>query len=104
MTNFNNNNNNNKANPRIVREHLLNINNSLMSLKQILIELKNTGLKVQWCELYNNKYMIALTQITNTETFTFIAVVAFKLLSRKALFINKRDNRHCGKVGYFLRK
>ena len=38
-------------------------------------------LKAQSCKLYNNKYMIASTQITNTETFTFIAVLVFKLLS-----------------------
>ena len=38
--------------------------------------------------------MIALTQITNTEIFTFIAVIVFKLLSRKILFINRKDNRN----------
>ena len=38
--------------------------------------------------------MIASTQITNTETFAFIAVLVFKLLSRKVLFINKKDNRN----------
>ena len=37
--------------------------------------------------------MIASTQITNTEIFAFIAVLAFKLLSLKILFLN-----------YFLRK
>ena len=58
-------------------------------------------LKVQSCKLYNNKYMIASTQITNTEIFAFIAVLVFKLLSRKVLFINRKDNRN---VGYFLRK
>ena len=31
----------------------------------------------------NNKYMIALIQITNTEIFAFIAALAFNLLSRK---------------------
>ena len=30
--------------------------------------------KVQSCKLLNNKYRIALTQITNTEIFAFIAV------------------------------
>ena len=44
---------------------------------------------------FNNKDMIALTQITNTEIFTFIAVLVFKLLSRKVLFINRKDNRNC---------
>ena len=64
----------------------------------------NFSLKVQSCKSYNNKYMIALTQITNTEVFTFIAVLVLKLLSRKVLFINRKDNRNCQKVGYFLRK
>ena len=40
-------------------------------------------LKVQSCKLYDNKYMIALIQITNTEMFA--AVLVFKLLSRKVL-------------------
>ena len=39
--------------------------------------------------------MIASTQITNTEVFAFIAVLVFKLLSRKVLFINGKDNRKC---------
>ena len=49
--------------------------------------------------MYNNKYMIASTQITNTDIFAFIAVLVFKLLSRKVLLINKKDNRNCYKVG-----
>ena len=40
-------------------------------------------LKVQSSELYNNKYMIASTQLTNTEISTFIAVLVFKSLSDK---------------------
>ena len=39
--------------------------------------------------------MIASTQITNTEVFAFIAVLVLKLLSRKVLFINIKDNRNC---------
>ena len=39
--------------------------------------------------------MIVSTQITNTETFAFAAVIVFKLLSRKVLFINRIDNRNC---------
>ena len=39
--------------------------------------------------------MIALEQITNTEIFAFTAVLVFNLLSRKVLFINKKDNRNC---------
>ena len=48
--------------------------------------------------------MIAATQITNTENFAFIAVLVLKLLSCKILFINRKDNRNCKKVGYFLKK
>ena len=39
--------------------------------------------------------MIPLTQITNTEIFAFIAVLVFKLLGRKVLFINRKGNRNC---------
>ena len=39
--------------------------------------------------------MIALTQITNNEIFAFVAALVFKLLSRKILFINRKDNRNC---------
>ena len=59
---------------------------------------------VQSCKLYNSKYMIPSTQITNTEIFTVTAVLVFKLLSLKVLLINKTDNGNCKKVGYFLRK
>ena len=37
--------------------------------------------------------MIASRQITNSEFFTFIAVLVFKLLIRKVLFINKKSNK-----------
>ena len=46
-------------------------------------------LKVQSCIFYNNKYMIASIQITNTEMFVFIAVLVFKILSGKVLSINR---------------
>ena len=52
-------------------------------------------LKVQSRKLFNNKYMIPSRQVTNTEIFAFIAVLAFKLLSRKVLFINRKDNKNC---------
>ena len=39
--------------------------------------------------------MIASTQIRNNETFAFVASLVFKLLSRKDLFINRKDNRNC---------
>ena len=39
--------------------------------------------------------MIASKQIANTEIFAFIAVLVFKLLCRKVLFINREDNGNC---------
>ena len=48
--------------------------------------------------------MIASTQITNTEVFALIAVLVFKLLSHKDLFIDRKYNRNCYKVGYLFKK
>ena len=45
--------------------------------------------------------MIALTEITNTEIFAFIAGLVFKLLNRKVLFIYRKDNRNCEKYATF---
>ena len=59
--------------------------------KQLCIKV----LKVQFCKLYNNKCMIALTQIAISEIFALIAVPVFKLLTRKVLFISRKDNRNC---------
>ena len=39
--------------------------------------------------------MIATTQITTAEIFAFLAVLVFKLMSRKVMFINRKDNRNC---------
>ena len=39
------------------------------------------------------KIYIASTQITNTEIFVFIAVLVFKLLSRKVLLINGKEQK-----------
>ena len=39
--------------------------------------------------------MIATTQITTTEIFAFLAVLLFKLMSRKVMFINRKDNGNC---------
>ena len=50
---------------------------------------------VMSCKLYNNKHMTASTQIKNTEKFAFIAVLVLKLLSRKVLFIKRKDNINC---------
>ena len=52
-------------------------------------------LKVQSCKLHNNKYMIASTQIRDTENFAYIAVLVFKSFSHKVLFINKKNKRNC---------
>ena len=68
----------------------------------ILIK-KRFLLKVESFKLYNI-YMIASTQIPNTKMFAFIALLVLKLLSRKVLFRNRKDNKNCQKVGCFLRK
>ena len=39
--------------------------------------------------------MIASKQMTNTEIFAFTGVLGFKLLSRKVLSTNRKDNRNC---------
>ena len=48
------------------------------------------NLKVPSYKLYNNKYMIASIQITDTEIFEFISVLVLKLLSRNGLFTNRK--------------
>ena len=48
--------------------------------------------------------MISSIQKANTEISAFIAVLIFKLLRHKSLIINRKDNRNCLKVVYFLRK
>ena len=53
------------------------------------------NLNLQSWKLYNNKYMIASTQITNTEIFALIAVLVFKLFSCKVLFVKRSNNRNC---------
>ena len=45
--------------------------------------------------------MIASTQITDTAIFAFRGDLVFKLLSFKVLFINRKENRKCLKVGSF---
>ena len=39
--------------------------------------------------------MIASTQITNTEIFSFIVVLVFKSFSRKFLFVKRKNNLNC---------
>ena len=41
--------------------------------------------------------MIAAIQKTNTDIFAFVVVPVFKLISRKFLFINRKDNENCEK-------
>ena len=52
-------------------------------------------LKGKACKLYNSKYMMASTQITNTEVFPIIVVLVFKLFSRRVLLINRKNNKNC---------
>ena len=59
----------------------------------MLAFLKKIELKVQSSRLYSIKYMVASTQTTKTEIFAFIAALVFKLLSRKVLFTNRKDDR-----------
>ena len=51
--------------------------------------------KVQSRKLYNDRYVIALAQITNTEIFPFKAVVVFNLLNHEVLFTNRKDSGNC---------
>ena len=53
--------------------------NKFMVQKIAIKKLHLVFLKVQSCKLYNDRYMIASTQITNAEIFAFIAVPVFKL-------------------------
>ena len=52
-------------------------------------------LKLQSCKLYNYKDVNVSTQIANNEIFEFTAVLVLKLMSRKVLFIIRKDNRNC---------
>ena len=48
--------------------------------------------------------MIASAQVTSTEIFAFMAVLVLKLFICKVLFINRKDNRNCLKVGHFFKE
>ena len=39
--------------------------------------------------------MIVLIQIKQIETFAFVAVLVFELLTRKCLFIHRKNNGNC---------
>ena len=54
------------------------------------LKINISKLKLQTYKLYINKYMIASTQVTNTEIFGFITALLFTLSSRKMLFINRK--------------
>ena len=47
-------------------------------------------LKVQSCKLHNDKYIMASTNLRNTEIFALIAILVFKLLSRRVLIISRK--------------
>ena len=64
--------------------HLLFAGNKTSKIDEIL--------KVQSIKLYNNKYMIPSTQITNTEVCTFIDFLVFKLLGWKGFIVKRKDN------------
>ena len=59
------------------------------------------GLKLQSCKLNNNKYMITSAQIKNTANFALIAVLLFKLLSFKVVFVTRKDMRNFKKLANF---
>ena len=72
------------------------ISNSIMSQGNIWIHpvfFHKTFLRS--CKFYNSKYTIASIQITNTEILAFVAVLFFKLLGCKILFMNTKDKRNC---------
>ena len=60
-------------------------------------------LKVQSCKLHN-QYITASTQITNTKIVTFIALLVFKLLSRKVLLIKENAMETVKKEANFFLK
>ena len=56
----------------------------MKQITQFFWEGESPTLKLRSCRLYNNKYMIPLAQITNTEIFALIAVLVFKSLNLKS--------------------
>ena len=77
----------------------MNIRNSELvatfkKLSNLLDQVLKLCLQGQSCKLCNDKYMIAPTEITNTEIFAFIAVLVLKL-KFKFLFVDRQDNRNC---------
>ena len=58
--------------------------------------MKTQSLKVHSCKLYNNKYMIASTQITNTKIFAFTVVPDFNTFTAEG-FSEIRPFKHLSK-------
>ena len=86
-------------------DHFDNVRNSSPRLKESNKSISKIWLlKVHSCKFCNNKYMIASTRITNTEIFTFIAVLVFNLLSRKVLFINEKRQKKLLKSRLLFKK
>ena len=52
-------------------------------------------------KLYINKSMTTSSQVTNTETFVFMAGQVLKLLSHKVLFINRKTIETVKKLATF---
>ena len=82
--------------PRLIFLNMIDSKSDETGILDVLeIKMVSSLLKVQSCRLYNNKYMIASTQITNSETFAVVAVLVFKLLTLQVLFTNRKDNINC---------
>ena len=62
------------------------------------------SLKVQSFKSCNNKHMITSTQTTNTEIFTFIAVLVSKLLTRKVLLTKQKREKKLLKSKLLFKK
>ena len=79
-----------------VSHKLFTLVNYICRLPSLLtLKIFRVVLKVQSCKLYSDKYMVVLTQITNTELYAFTAVLVFKSLSGKVLVKKRKDNRNC---------
>ena len=61
-------------------------------------------LKVPSYKLYNNKYIIASIQTTNTEIFEFISVLVLNLLSRNGLFTHRKRQQKLLKSRLLFKK
>ena len=62
------------------------------------LNIYNLQSDLESCKLYNNKYMIASTEKTNTEIFASIAALVLKFLRRKVGYFLKKQ--HISRVNY----